>query len=100
MHQQVAADGPHHGQHRPGEAGGARRRFHALAGLDEQRVVEKVAQALEGVAHGALRHAQFVGGARHALLADQDVEHGDQVEVQRSFMHNFHNVYVVCSIYT
>jgi hypothetical protein len=56
----------------------------AVAGLHQQRVVEHAAQARERVARGALRGAEFPGGARDAAAAQQRVQRHEQIEVERA----------------
>ena len=65
---------------RNGERFGAGGEHHAASASDQERVVEELAKATEGVAHRGLRHARTLGGFGDIAFAGQGVE-GDQ-EIQ------------------
>ncbi len=56
--------------------------LHVAANAHQQRVVEQGAQAGEGVADGGLAERQALGRPRHVLLAQQHVEHSQQIQVE------------------
>lgn len=66
---------------RNGEGFGARGEEHATAPADQKWVVEELAKAAEGVAHGGLRDASTLGGLGDTSLACQRVEGDQEVEV-------------------
>ncbi len=66
---------------------GLGRRLHAPADAHQQRVVEQLTQARQGIAHRWLAEGQALGGARDVLLAQQHVEDAQQVEVEGSYIH-------------
>jgi hypothetical protein len=51
------------------------------------------AQARERVAHRRLGDAQRLGGARHLALAQQGMQHAQQVEVQVVELHGSRNIH-------
>jgi hypothetical protein len=55
---------------------------HALRGAREEVVVQRLAQAPDGVAHRRLRHRQRRGGARQAALGHRGIEDAQQVQVE------------------
>ena len=57
------------------------RRLYPVAFADEQLVLHHRAQAPERVRHGGLRHAEPLGGARHAALFHQRDKDRQQVQV-------------------
>ncbi len=56
--------------------------LHVAANAHQQRVVEQCAQAGEGVADGGLAKCQALGRPRHVLLAQQHIEHSQQIQVE------------------
>ena len=64
---------------------------------------EHVAQPGQSVTHSGLAQAQALAGARHISLLHHRVEHDEQVEVERSQIHQmniYHIIYRLeeCSI--
>lgn len=65
----------------------------ARRGLDrtpiaqEQRIVEQMAHARQGAAHGRLAHARLLGGAREAARLVDGVEEGEQIEIDCAQAH-------------
>ena len=70
------------------EGGRARRGHDAAAAADEQRVVERGAQAGEPVADRRRRHVQPARGAHDAALGEHGVEHQQQVQIERRQAHD------------
>ena len=64
-----------------GEGFGAGREHHAASAANQERVVEELAEATEGVAHRGLSDARALGGLGDAALARQGVEGDQEVEV-------------------
>ncbi len=60
----------------------ARRRLHGAADAYQQRVVEQLAQAIEGIADRRLAERQPLCGAGDVAFAQQGVQHAKQVEVE------------------
>ncbi|MCY1547765.1 hypothetical protein D9M68_838380 [compost metagenome] len=67
--------------------------LHAATNANQQRVVEQFAQAIERVAHRRLTEGQTLGGARDIVLAQQGVEHAQQVEVKIGDIHLLNTKY-------
>ncbi|MNH03509.1 hypothetical protein D3C79_627740 [compost metagenome] len=61
--------------------------MHAPANTHQQRVFEQLTQACQGVTDGWLAEGQAFGGARDILLAQQDVEDAQQVEIEVGYIH-------------
>ncbi len=61
---------------------GSRRRLHGPADAHQQRVIEQLAQATQGIAHRRLAEGQALGGTRDVALTQQGVEHAKQVQVE------------------
>lgn len=72
---------------------GPRRRLHGAADAHQQRVVEQVTQAIQRVAYRRLAQRQALGGTRHVALAQQHVEHSQQVEVEGQYIHEKNSTY-------
>ena len=75
----------HHGERvgeRRRELERARRRQHAAARVHEQRIVELAAQPAERAAHRRLREAHVRGRARDVAVAQQRLEHRQQVQIR------------------
>ncbi|MOA00463.1 hypothetical protein D3C78_1198270 [compost metagenome] len=66
---------------------GFRGGLHAPANTHQQRVFEQLTQACQGVTDGWLAEGQAFGGARDILLAQQDVEDAQQVEIEVGYIH-------------
>jgi len=64
-----------------GELARERGRIHAAGRAHEQRIAELAAQAPERAAHRRLRQPHLRRGARHAAVAEQRLEHRQQIEV-------------------
>ncbi|MOA55471.1 hypothetical protein D3C78_1792680 [compost metagenome] len=60
---------------------GPGRRLHAVADANEQRVVEHLAQTIEGRADGRLAQEQFFRHPCHVTLKHQRFENHHQVDV-------------------
>lgn len=69
------------------------RRLHAAAHAHQQRVAEQLAQAVERVAHRRLAEGQALGGTGDIALAQQGVEHTQQVEIERGDIHRGNTTY-------
>lgn len=61
--------------------------LHGPTGADQQRIVEQFAQAVQRVAHRRLAQRQALRGARDVTLAQQGVEHAQQVEIEGLDIH-------------
>ena len=64
------------------QRGGARGRHDAAPAADQQRIVQRGAQAGETVAHRRRGDVQAARGADHAPLAQHGVEHQEQVQIE------------------
>ena len=62
-------------------------RDHAAGLADQQRIFQHLAQLRERVAHRRLRQAEARAGAADAALGEEGVEDGEQVQVQRRYIH-------------
>ncbi|MDT4868105.1 hypothetical protein FQZ97_1030510 [compost metagenome] len=77
--------------HRGPQGCGQRRGLHAVARAPHQFVAQRLAQPLERVAHGRLRHGQVVGGPGEVVLGHHLVEDAQQVQVQRAEVRFIHH---------
>jgi len=59
-----------------------RRRFHAVRGAHEQRVIERRAQLGQRRAHARLAHTELLCGHAHAACVVQGQQDGQQVQVK------------------
>ncbi|MCY1381215.1 hypothetical protein D9M69_690970 [compost metagenome] len=82
--QRVAHRGPQRQRHGRG--------FHAVARAPHQFVAQRLAQPLERVAHGRLRHGQVVGRAREVALDHHLVENPQQVQVEGAKVQFIHMI--------
>ena len=72
------------------EREGAIGRLHPLAGADEHRIVEDLADPRERVAHRRLREPDPRCCARDVPLREQRIERDQEVEVEAGQMHVVH----------
>ena len=63
------------------------RRPHASGSACEQVLTHRIAQALQSVADGRLRHRQLLGGTRDVALSHHGIEHPQQIQVERTEVH-------------
>lgn len=66
---------------------GLGRRLHAPADAHQQRVIEQLAQARQGVTHGWLAEGQALGGTGDVLFTQQHIEDAQQIEVEIDCIH-------------
>ena len=63
------------------------RRGHALAGADQQRIIEQRAQAAQDVGHRRLGDAQLLRRPRDVFFPKQNIEIRQQVQVDTLKIH-------------
>ncbi len=72
---------------------GAGRKDQAVAAPDQERIVERGAQAAQGGADGGLAEIETRAGGCDAALCQQDIEHPQQIEVEPAQIHPLDTAY-------